>query len=573
MNLQPYESFEDWCEDKETARKAELLYSHIDNLELYPGLMAECTKPPIPGSGVCPGQTTGRGILDDAVALVRGDRFLSYDFNSFTLTDWGVSKLGDLPGGAYGGMLPRLVFNGLPTFFTGTSSYVLLPFYTPSAAQGILKGNKVIDHYDTKRPPKDCAPAIVYTQGGCKDVLGDRDSFRSSYPEPKAVQSKFFEEGFEANVSRYFSANAAQQIRKSSLKYPGKRRAIDIVRDVTNITPIFWLAERFAIPIKSPETPRGVMRIPELFDGLMVTSMYQNFNVLPAHEWKLRAGYDSSAPMLRQILKLHLETQQGFKEKIVDWFEKGSVFEVGPDADRLFHALNSTGKPIGDLVEECIRFAAPVASAITQQASLLIDLYLSAGYEEHKARVIELAHRNDEASVEELQGFVYEGMRHAGAVPGVARIASTNTTIDDGARGSVPVRANQKVIAATSVAAMDPTAFSMPEKLKPNRPAAAYELLLGPSLSRVLGPAVAAILKEVFKLKNVRRAQGKPGQFTTVEQDFAGIRMRAYLDANARESPYPTNLMLEYDEEGVQTNGMANGNSMSNGNGMVNGYH
>ena len=56
--------------------------------------MAECTKPGMPGSGVCPGQTTGRGILDDAVALVRGDRFLSYDFNSTTLTNWGFAKLG-----------------------------------------------------------------------------------------------------------------------------------------------------------------------------------------------------------------------------------------------------------------------------------------------------------------------------------------------------------------------------------------------------------------------------------------------------------------------------------------------
>ncbi len=106
----------EWCEDKETARAAELLYGHIDNMELYPGkhiykpmrsistssdlalpipscdtetktflgLQAECTKPAIPGSGVCPGQTTGRGILDDAVSLVRADRFLTYDFNSST---------------------------------------------------------------------------------------------------------------------------------------------------------------------------------------------------------------------------------------------------------------------------------------------------------------------------------------------------------------------------------------------------------------------------------------------------------------------------------------------------------
>ena len=93
LNLKPYESFEDWNADKETARAAELLYGHIENMELYPGLMAECTKPAMPGSGVCPGQTTGRGILDDAVALVRGDRFLSYDFNANTLTNWEAALL------------------------------------------------------------------------------------------------------------------------------------------------------------------------------------------------------------------------------------------------------------------------------------------------------------------------------------------------------------------------------------------------------------------------------------------------------------------------------------------------
>lgn len=167
LNLKKYASFEEWNPDKETARSAELLYGHIDNLELYPGLMAECTKPAMPGSGVCPGQTTGRGILDDAVALVRGDRYLSYDLNSSTLTNWGVSKVGDLPAGCYGGktrrlrrtnlkltlstgMLPHLLFTGLPTAFSGTSPYVLLPFYTPKAVAEILKGNKVIDQYDLK---------------------------------------------------------------------------------------------------------------------------------------------------------------------------------------------------------------------------------------------------------------------------------------------------------------------------------------------------------------------------------------------------------------------------------------
>jgi hypothetical protein len=181
LNLKAYGSFQEWNEDEETARAAELLYGHIDNLELYPGLMAECTKPAMPGSGVCPGQTTGRGILDDAVALVRGDRFLSCDFNSSTLTQWGATQLAESAPGAYGGVLPTLLFKGLPAAWTGTSSYALLPFYTPKAARGILKGNGVIDQYDTERPSSDLEIVGVHTQAGCKAVFEVRLPFRLSY--------------------------------------------------------------------------------------------------------------------------------------------------------------------------------------------------------------------------------------------------------------------------------------------------------------------------------------------------------------------------------------------------------
>ena len=61
-------------------RAAEALYHDIDNLELYVGLQAEQAKTPQPGAGLCPGFTTSRAILSDAVALTRGDRFLTDDY-------------------------------------------------------------------------------------------------------------------------------------------------------------------------------------------------------------------------------------------------------------------------------------------------------------------------------------------------------------------------------------------------------------------------------------------------------------------------------------------------------------
>lgn len=578
LNLKPYSTFEDWNPDKETARAAELLYGHIENLELYPGLMAEVTKPAMPGSGVCPGQTTGRGILDDAVALVRGDRFLSYDFNSTTLTNWGVSKLGTTPPGAYGGMLPALLFGGLPGSWTGTSSYVLLPFYTPKAAQGILKGNKVLDQYDLKRPANDMDVIGIHTQEGVRKVFEDRENFRVMYmkaihicsdgndfmlgwddavrhdPRSKILHKVMFEEGFEANVSKFFSTNVANLIKTRSLRYSSsKRRSIDIVRDVTNVATILWIAERFAIPLKTPEQPHGLISIPDCFMVYLVLFMYQSFNIIPKNEWTLREGAQKVAPILRGIFEAHLKTQQGFKEGVVDWLAKGSAFEVKPDADRMYHALNASGIPTGEMVAACVAIGAPIAGNLTQQASVLIDLFLSEGYEEYKDRIIELAHMDEAVSERELQGFVYEGMRHVGVVPGLPRVATKDITIIDGARGPISIKKDHTVLCAVSISNMDPVAFPDPEKLNPFRPFKDYTLL-GHGMhfcfgARLVGSSLAATLREVFKLKNIRRAPGKQGRFSIVEHELAGVKMKSYLDGNAKESPIPTTLTIEYDEE------------------------
>jgi hypothetical protein len=429
LNLKPYDTFEDWCSDKDAANAAELLYGHIDNMELYPGLMAECTKPAIPGSGVCPGQTTGRGILDDAVALVRGDRYLSYDFNSNTLTQWGAALLSETVSGSYGGVFPRLLFQGLPGGFTGTSPYVLLPFYTPEAAKGILKGNNVLEKYDLRRPPNDYDIVSVQTQEGCKKVFEDRESFAVMYQaairnctaghdfligwdeakkhdeRSNILHKVFFEENFEAHITEFFTNTVRSLIKKNSLKGAKGRMSIDIVRDVTNITPILWLADRFALPLKTKDHPRGLLSIHEAFKAYLVLFMYQSFNIMPANEWKLREGAMQAAAPLRAIFEAHLKTQTGAMERLVDWMAKGSAFEVGPHADRIYHALAKTKLPLGDLVGDCIGMGAPVAGNITQQASLLIDLYLSPGYEKYKERIVELAHMDPSTSDRELQGY------------------------------------------------------------------------------------------------------------------------------------------------------------------------
>lgn len=531
----------------------------------------------MPGSGVCPGQTTGRGILDDAVALVRGDRFLSYDFNSSTLTHWGAALLEKTSPGSYGGSFPRLLFTGLPAAFPGTSPYSLVPFYTPQAAKGILEGNKAIGLYNLTRPASDNFIVSVQTQAGCKQVFEDRDSFRVMYQAPlhactdgrdfmlglddatrhdtrsTALHKIFFEENFEANITAFFSQHVARLIKENSLEFLKGRKQVDIVRDVVNITPILWLSERFAIPLKTAKTPRGLLTIHEASTAFNAMQLYQSFNVLPHKEWMLRDSATKASVPLRGIFEAHLKTQAGgMKEKIADYVEKGSVFEVGPRADKFYKDMRATNMPIEDCVADCIGLATPIASNLTQQASLLIDLFLSPGYEQYKARIVELAHMDATSSERELQGFVMEGMRHAGVVPGVPRIAAQDITIEDGARGPVHVKAGHTVIIGTSKAAMDPLAFPEPEKLNPTRDFKDYTVL-GYGMhacfgARMVATSMAATLREVFKLKNVRRADGRHGKFAITEHELAGIKIRSYLDSSSRESPVPTSLTLTYDD-------------------------
>src|SRR5262249_31429206 len=116
---------------------------------------------------------------------------------------------------------------------------------------------------------------------------------------------------------------------------------------------------------------------------------------------------------------------------------------------------------------------------------------------------------------------------------------------------SVQIKAGHTILVATSKAAMDSIAFPEPEKLNPHRPFKDYALL-GYGLqscfgSRLIGSSLAATLREVFKLKNVRRAPGRLGRLAVVDQEFAGIKLRHYLDSSSKEAPIPTSLTLEYD--------------------------
>ncbi|KAG8923172.1 hypothetical protein FRC02_011319, partial [Tulasnella sp. 418] len=129
LGLTPFSTFEEWNPNKAVADAARRLYHHPDNIELYVGLQAEDTKIARDGAGLCPGFTVSRAILADAVALVRGDRFLTTDYTAHNLTSWGMNYAARNPdNSAFGGMIPKLLMTHLPDYYPANSAYTNFPF-------------------------------------------------------------------------------------------------------------------------------------------------------------------------------------------------------------------------------------------------------------------------------------------------------------------------------------------------------------------------------------------------------------------------------------------------------------
>jgi linoleate 10R-lipoxygenase len=98
-------------EDETIANALKDLYGDVANVELYPGLDAEQAKLKQEATGLCARRTITYAILSDAVALVRGDRFLTTEFNPYNLTQWGYDEVQPDNSWSFGNILGDKLLN------------------------------------------------------------------------------------------------------------------------------------------------------------------------------------------------------------------------------------------------------------------------------------------------------------------------------------------------------------------------------------------------------------------------------------------------------------------------------
>jgi linoleate 10R-lipoxygenase len=291
LGLKPYTNFEEWNPNRDVAEAARKLYRNIENLELYVGLAAEEDRTVKPGVGLCSPcpcalhlvfseyiyisstlDTTARAVLADAVALVRGDRYLTYDLTPFNLTTWGFTYANRNPNNAaWGGQLGRVLARALPNHYDADSVYTHFPLITPTgqphSMDNIIQKNGYGGQYSVA-PPVILPPTILVTDPvAIYDALRDDTdkklvtpyarnildikllpSFLTSIDDAhaygsltKSIQELFVPKSELEAIGQYFYDKTLQLLGEKSLRLNDKiPHYVDIVRDVLRLVPVHW---------------------------------------------------------------------------------------------------------------------------------------------------------------------------------------------------------------------------------------------------------------------------------------------------------------------------------------------
>jgi len=303
LGLKPYATFEEWNPNPTIADAARKLYRTTENLELYVGLVSEESKPVGDGAGLCPSFTMSRAILADAVALVRGDRHLTYDCTPFNLTAWGFTEGSrNTSNGAWGGMLGRIIQRGLPRHFPPCSVYMHFPLVTPTgqhhSMDNTLRKLGQYDDYEHGVPQKLGEIKIVTDPNVMYAALSEesdtrlvtpygqniRDiclspSFLTVIDEPskyarvtQLVQSVFVPWDSLAQSKSWFHDSTLELIREKSLtlvNIDASTHTVDIVKDVFRLVPVHWSSTKIAgLPLKTSSEPRGIYYEQQMYQML-----------------------------------------------------------------------------------------------------------------------------------------------------------------------------------------------------------------------------------------------------------------------------------------------------------------
>ncbi|KAF9765930.1 hypothetical protein IL306_001713, partial [Fusarium sp. DS 682] len=345
FGLPRHESFESVTKNVEIQNALRDLYEHPDKIELYPGIFCESDE----YMGLDPGPSESSSalwsaIFSDAITLVRSDRFYTVDWNTNSLTSWGMKEVTPNNEICKSSVFHRLLQRAFPGWFPSNTIRFFHPFYTAkqnaiyAEAQGYGDWfNETVDRPKTfvaapvQKPEK---PWFLDTYDDINVVLKSKNFsnpayyFKANLPQvvrdvleleeaPSSEYSttidKYIEEA-EAGLAAYLDHEMRVIVKRESISMTNSTFQIDATRDFAIPVVTRYVANFLGFGDKLFKTPTGGK------DTYSENEIYQHIT-----NCQIFLSYNADETKW-------LQRREAFKasmKKLIELTQKGTIWEAG----------------------------------------------------------------------------------------------------------------------------------------------------------------------------------------------------------------------------------------------------
>ncbi|KAL8706501.1 MAG: hypothetical protein Q9201_000433 [Fulgogasparrea decipioides] len=486
FGLERHESFKNISGNEEIQDALRDLYDHPDKVELYPGIFCESFEnmngDPGP-SGL--DSALWSAIFSDAITLVRSDRFYTVDWNTNSLTSWGMKEVTPDNDTLKSSVFHRLLQRAFPEWYPYDSIRFFHPFYTSkqnakfaieqgyaSTFNGFANGRFEIEPSEPQKPHK---PLFLTSYDDIRKVLAVgadeiiHPAFTNCANLPQKVQEALqpiktksgtndkSDSPENARITKAYFAHQMKAIIEREAITVDKNKPIyqvDITRDVAIPVVTRCIADflGFGDQIKNVDNPKAKYSENEIYQHITNCQVFLSYNADETKLLKRRAAFKESMGFLLKLAEegnIVEADRWGLSRTIRSFFKRTSTSDHDGECEpmkalgqsvaaRILEEEWDTGKAAAILLLTALDVAYISVLAFTA----VLDHLLRGAYDianrpanSNEARtsdwleIQQLALQDDEESDREIQLKLLEAQRQSVKLPFIRKAVKDGVEI------------------------------------------------------------------------------------------------------------------------------------------------
>ncbi|KAK9774996.1 putative Heme peroxidase-domain-containing protein [Seiridium cardinale] len=603
FQMKRHETFESITKHPGVQTALRDLYEHPDKVEFYPGIFCE--------SGADLNADPGPSDLDsalwaaifsDAITLVRSDRFYTVDWNTNSLTSWGMKEVTPDNDNLKSSVFHRLIQRAFPEWFPYDSVRFFHPFYTSeqnatyAKQQGyektfkmektVVKNDRDQDIKIWDNPSKPIKPIYLKDITKINAVLTDQSDKLvhparlrlKDMPLKVAEILKPRKDGFQAKVqspiktddsalTKYFVDLMRDIIKREFIVMDKSNPArpiyqIDITRDVAIPVVTRYVAELlgFADKVRSDTNTNAKYSENEIYQHITNCQMYLSYNADETKLIRRRKAFISSMDFLYEL------TKNGHIRDVSLWGRfLGALWPFGspPSAmkklglDIAREVLNSegdTGRSAAILLLIGLDSAYQAVVAFTSVLNLFIrELYQQAekDKEDRKTSTWQqlqtLAFDDTEKALSTISAIVLKAQKSSVRLP-IVRKAVQDCKFPNDANPLFEIRKGQTVVCDLYAAEANSKLKSDDETDYLSYQSTFTDKFASYHPKHIAALSLTAMIKTLAQMKNLRRSHHDQGHLKKIKLDASYEGYSNYMaPMRMQKIGYDVNKALEED--------------------------